>query len=144
MQRRRRSRQPGQAHHRPSDRHQKARAGGDLEKAAKELKLEVKKTEPAFARGTSLPGVGGGSAIDAAVFNAPVGSVSQAAAGDGGAIIAKIQARSQADMSQLPAEEGFIREALQRPLGQQVIAKRIEELRRAAKIELNTTLFQRS
>ena len=121
-----------------------SRAGGDLEKAAKELKLEVKKTEPAFARGTSLPGVGGGSAIDAAVFNAPVGSVSQAAAGDGGAIIAKIQARSQADMSQLPAEEGFIREALQRPLGQQVIAKRIEELRRAAKIELNTTLFQRS
>jgi peptidyl-prolyl cis-trans isomerase D len=84
--------------------------GGDLAKAAKDMGLEVK-TSPDVNRTAAIEGIGTASSIPDA-FTKPVGAIIGPVAVPGGRVVAKIVAKTPADVSELPAQTSTIREEL--------------------------------
>jgi peptidyl-prolyl cis-trans isomerase D len=84
--------------------------GGDLAKAAKEMGLEVKTTGD-LDRNANIEGVASVSSIPDA-FTKPVNSVIGPVSAGGGELVAKIVAKTPADMSLLPAQQTSIRDEL--------------------------------
>lgn len=85
--------------------------GGDLNKAAKEMGLEVK-TSADVNRTATIEGIGQvGSAIPDA-FTKPVGSIIGPFAVVGGRGVAKLAAKTAADMADFPAQSSTIRDEL--------------------------------
>ena len=90
---------------------EKSRAlGGDLQRAAKEIQLEAKKTE-LFTRDGSVPGVGAASLLSPA-FSVAIGSLQGPLAVGNDQIVYKVIERQAADMSRLEAESVGIRTGL--------------------------------
>jgi peptidyl-prolyl cis-trans isomerase D len=89
----------------------KARAmNGDLEKAGKEMGIEVK-TSPDVNRQGAIESVGSATALPEA-FTKPVGTLFGPVAVPGGRVVAKIAAKIPADLSELPAQTATIRDDL--------------------------------
>ncbi len=84
--------------------------GGDLEKAAKEMGLEVK-TSTDVDRAGAIEGVGSAASLSDA-FTKPEGALIGPAAVTGGQVVAKIVARIPANLSDLPAQNASIRDEL--------------------------------
>jgi len=84
--------------------------GGDRTKAAKEMGIEVK-TSPDVNRDAAIEGVGNASTIPDA-FTKPLGAILGPFAVVGGRGVAKVVARTPADLSGLPAQTASIREGL--------------------------------
>jgi peptidyl-prolyl cis-trans isomerase D len=84
--------------------------GGDLAKAAKDMGLEVK-TSPDVNRTAAIEGIGTASSIPDA-FTKPVGAIIGPVAVPGGRVVAKIVAKTPADVSELPAQTSTIRDEL--------------------------------
>lgn len=84
--------------------------GGDLDKAAKDMGLEVK-TSADVSRTTAIDGIGQAGTIPEA-FTKPVGAILGPFAVVGGRGIAKIVAKTPADLADLPAQTASIREEL--------------------------------
>ncbi len=91
---------------------EKAKAmGGDLEKAAKSMGLEVK-TSGDVDRNGSIEGLGTASYI-AEGFSRPDGSVyGPIGTPDGGTVVMKVISHTGADMAQLPAQRNAIRDEI--------------------------------
>jgi peptidyl-prolyl cis-trans isomerase D len=89
---------------------EKAKAmGGDLEKAAKSMGLEVK-TSAEFDRTGNVEGIGIASYVSEG-FNKPDGTVfGPMGTPDGGTIVAKVISHGGADLSQLAAQRSTIRD----------------------------------
>jgi peptidyl-prolyl cis-trans isomerase D len=84
--------------------------GGDLAKAAKEMGIEVK-TSPDVNRQAAIEGIGSASSLPDA-FTKPVGAVFGPVAVPGGKVVAKIVAKTPADLGELPAQSSTIRDEL--------------------------------
>jgi peptidyl-prolyl cis-trans isomerase D len=84
--------------------------GGDLTKAAKEMGVEVK-TSPDVNRNAAIEGIGNASTIPDA-FTKPLGALLGPFAVVGGRGVAKVVARTPADLSTLPAQSASIRDEL--------------------------------
>jgi peptidyl-prolyl cis-trans isomerase D len=84
--------------------------GGDLEKAAKVLKIDVKTSADVDRQG-AIESVGTASTIPD-VFSKPVGSLLGPLQVTGGQLVAKIVSKTPADMSQLPAQMASIRDEI--------------------------------
>jgi peptidyl-prolyl cis-trans isomerase D len=84
--------------------------GGDLEKAAKELGIEVK-TSTDVNRNGAIEGIGSASTLSDA-FIKPDGAVFGPIAVPGGRVVAKVLAKLPADLTLLPAQSSTIREEL--------------------------------
>jgi peptidyl-prolyl cis-trans isomerase D len=96
----------------------KAKAmGGDLEKAAKEMKLEVKTTDP-FMRSESVPGFGSANYVGPA-FSSPDGSIVGPVLMPEGTVVVKVVEHVQPDMSKLAAERSTIRDQIKSQKAQQ-------------------------
>jgi peptidyl-prolyl cis-trans isomerase D len=83
---------------------------GDLEKAGKEMGIEVK-TSPDVNRQGAIESVGSATALPEA-FTKPVGTLFGPVAVPGGRVVAKIVAKIPADLSELPAQTAAIRDDL--------------------------------
>ena len=83
---------------------------GDLEKAAKSMGIEVK-TSPDVDRQGAIESVGTASSLPDA-FSKPVGSILGPVQVSGGQVVAKIVAKSPANLSELPGQSASIREDL--------------------------------
>ncbi len=119
-----------------------AKAGGDLAKAAKELKVEVKKTEPAYTRGTALPGAGSAPELDQAAFGGAIGANSPALALPQAIVVLKVTSREEPNMAGLAKEEPAIRDTLRQPIAQELLRTKVEALMKAAKTEYNEALLK--
>jgi peptidyl-prolyl cis-trans isomerase D len=84
--------------------------GGDLEKAAKELKIDVKNSGDVDRQG-AIESVGTASTIPDA-FTKPVGTILGPQSVTGGQLVAKIVARTPASINELPAQLNAIRDEL--------------------------------
>lgn len=84
--------------------------GGDLEKAAKSMGIEVK-TPPAFDRQGAVEGLGQSSYV-AQAFAKPDGSVFGPVQMPDGRVVVKVLQHVPADMSQLPAQRTGLRDEL--------------------------------
>lgn len=84
--------------------------GGDLDKAAKEMGLEVK-TSPDVTRTTVIDGIGQASVLPDG-FTKPVGAVIGPFTVVGGRGLAKIVAKTPANLADLPAQTASIRDEL--------------------------------
>ncbi|HWF10014.1 MAG TPA: peptidyl-prolyl cis-trans isomerase [Bryobacteraceae bacterium] len=84
--------------------------GGDLAKAAKEMGIELK-TSPDVNRQAAIEGIGSASSLPDA-FTKPVGAVFGPVAVPGGRVVAKIVAKTPADLAELPAQSSTIRDEL--------------------------------
>ena len=91
---------------------EKAKAmGGDLEKAAKSMGLEVK-TSADFDRAGNVEGIGIASYVSEG-FTKPDGTIfGPVGTPDGGTIVAKVLSHSGADLSQLAAQRSTIRDEI--------------------------------
>ncbi len=90
---------------------EKAKAsGGDLEKAAKAMKLEVKTSEP-FTRDGSVPGLGAAATLRDA-FDAEAGQLLGPVAAGADYVVYKALERIPADSATPAEEQNFIRESL--------------------------------
>jgi peptidyl-prolyl cis-trans isomerase D len=83
---------------------------GDLEKAGKEMGIEVK-TSDDVNRSAAIEGVGSASSLPDA-FTKPDGSLVGPVSVPGGRVVAKIVAKVPADLAQLSAQSSTIREEL--------------------------------
>lgn len=119
-----------------------AKAGGDLAKAAKDLKIEVQKTQAPFTRGGFLQGVGGGPELDQAAFATPLASNSPVIATEQAAAVLHLQSRQQPDLSLLAKQEAQITAQLKQPLTEQIFREKIEALRHLAKTEYNEKVLK--
>ncbi len=100
---------------------QKAQAdGGDLAKAAKSMGLDVKETAD-LDRNGNIESVGALSTIPDALTK-PVDSIVGPVSAGGGQVVAKIVARTPADMALLPAQRASIRDELR----QQKVRDRVQ------------------
>jgi peptidyl-prolyl cis-trans isomerase D len=96
----------------------KAKAmGGDLEKAAKEMKFEVKTTD-AFMRSDSVPGFGSANYVGPA-FSSPDGSIVGPILMPDGTVVVKVVEHVEPDVSKLPAERATIRDQIKSQKAQQ-------------------------
>jgi peptidyl-prolyl cis-trans isomerase D len=84
--------------------------GGDLAKAGKEMGIDVK-TSPDVNRQGAIEGVGSASLLGDA-FTKPVGSLIGPISVPGGRVVAKVVAKTPADLSDLPAQTSSIRDEL--------------------------------
>jgi hypothetical protein len=84
--------------------------GGDLEKAAKAMKIDVKTSSDVDRQGT-IESVGTASTIPDA-FEKPVGTLIGPVAVPGGQLIAKVISKTPADMLALPLMSNSIRDEL--------------------------------
>jgi peptidyl-prolyl cis-trans isomerase D len=91
--------------------------GGDLEKAAKEMKLEVKTTD-AFMRADSVPGFGSANYV-AQAFSDPNGAIVGPILMPDGTVVAKVVEHVDPDMSKLPAQRTTIRDQIKSQKAQQ-------------------------
>jgi peptidyl-prolyl cis-trans isomerase D len=83
---------------------------GDFDKAAKELKIEVKTSTDVDRQG-AVEGVGTASTIPDA-FSKPVGAIIGPQSVSGGELVAKIVSKTPANMAELPAKMASIRDEL--------------------------------
>jgi len=81
--------------------------GGDLEKAGKEMKIEIKTSTDVDRQG-AIEGVGQATSLEAA-FSKPVGSLIGPVSVPGGQVVAKVISKTQADISGIPAQMESIR-----------------------------------
>ena len=88
----------------------KAKADGDLEKAAKSMGLEVK-TPDEFTRAGSIEKVGPASYV-AEGFTKPVGTILGPIATPDATVVAKVLAHVDPDMSKLPEQRASIRDEI--------------------------------
>lgn len=89
----------------------KAKAsGGDLRRAARELQLEVKVSEP-FTREGSVPGMGAASTV-ADAFKAAVGTVSGPSSSGADQIVYKLIERIPADMAAFEQDKKSLKESV--------------------------------
>jgi peptidyl-prolyl cis-trans isomerase D len=96
----------------------KAKAdGGDLEKAAKEMKLEVKTTEP-FIRGASVTGFGSANYVAQAFTNADGAIVGPILMPDG-TVVVKVVQHIAPDMSKATTDRAAIRDQIKSQKAQQ-------------------------
>jgi peptidyl-prolyl cis-trans isomerase D len=86
---------------------QKLKAGEDLAAVAKQLGAEVKTTSTEFSRGGAAEGIGAADQI-AATFDKKVGETAGPFAVVGGTYFTKVLSKTEADMSQLPAQHDQI------------------------------------
>lgn len=84
--------------------------GGDFDKAAKELKIDVKTSTDVDRQG-AVESVGTASTIPDA-FTKPVGSILGPQSVSGGQLVAKIVGKTPANMAELPAQMTSIRDEL--------------------------------
>src|ERR1019366_6654818 len=84
--------------------------GGDLQKAAKEMGIEVKTSTDVNRQG-AIESVGSASSLPEA-FAKPVGSLFGPVSVTGGRVVAKVLARLPADLNDLPAQTASIRDEL--------------------------------
>jgi hypothetical protein len=84
--------------------------GGDLEKAAKEMKIELKTSNDVDRQG-AIEAVGTASTIPGA-FDKPVGSIFGPQLVSGGEMVAKLIAKTPANIVDLPTQMNAIREDL--------------------------------
>lgn len=84
--------------------------GGDLEKAAKSLKIDLKTSQDVDRQG-AIESVGTASTIPDA-FTKPVGTILGPQNVSGGQLVAKIIAKTPADLSLLPGQSAGIRDEL--------------------------------
>jgi peptidyl-prolyl cis-trans isomerase D len=84
--------------------------GGDLDKAAKEMKVDIKTSEDVDRQG-AIEAVGTASTIPDA-FTKPVGSILGPQAISGGQLVAKIVSKTPANITELPAQMTAIRDEL--------------------------------
>ncbi|MFN7965626.1 MAG: peptidyl-prolyl cis-trans isomerase [Acidobacteriota bacterium] len=121
----------------------KAVAGGNLEAAAKSLKLEVRKA-PAFTRGQDLQDVGYDAKLEEALFEAGAGRLTAPLDGPRAVVVARMISRESADMSKLATEEATIRETLKAPRMQRLLQERVQALRKESEsaIWINPVLQQ--
>jgi len=84
--------------------------GGDLAKAGKELNIEVK-TSPDVNRNAAIEGVGSANLLGDA-FSKPEGALLGPVQVPGGRVVARIVAKTPADLSALPAQTAGIRDEL--------------------------------
>lgn len=91
--------------------------GGDLEKAGKEMGIEVK-TSTDVDRSGAIEGVGQATTF-ADAFTKPVGSLLGPVTVPGGQVVAKVISKTPADLSALPAQTASIREELKQQKAQQ-------------------------
>ncbi len=85
--------------------------GGDLNKAAKEMGLEVKTSADVNRTGT-IEGLGQAGSIIPEAFTKPVGSVIGPFAVVGGRGVAKVEAKTPADLAELASQTSTIRDEL--------------------------------
>jgi hypothetical protein len=91
--------------------------GGDLEKAAKEMKFEVKTTD-AFMRADSVPGFGSANYV-AQAFSDPNGAIVGPILMPDGTVVAKVVEHVDPDMSKLAAQRTTIRDQIKSQKAQQ-------------------------
>lgn len=84
--------------------------GGDLDKAAKEMGIEVKTSTDVNRQG-AIESVGSASSLPDA-FTKPVGALFGPIAVTGGRVVAKVVAKLPADLTELPAQTASIRDEL--------------------------------
>jgi peptidyl-prolyl cis-trans isomerase D len=91
--------------------YEKAKAGGDLGKAAKAMGLDAK-TSDEFTRGGAVEGVGSATYFTPG-FTQPDGSIiGPVALPDGVWVVAKVLAHTPADMSKLPEQRAALRDEI--------------------------------
>jgi peptidyl-prolyl cis-trans isomerase D len=95
---------------------EKARAAGDLKAVAKEFGAEVRTTQD-FARNGAADGIGSASLLTEA-FEKPEGSIIGPVPVGNQRFIARVVAKTPADMSQLAAQRDQIRQTLRQEKGQ--------------------------
>jgi hypothetical protein len=84
--------------------------GGDLEKAGKEMGIEIK-TSPDVDRQGAIEGVGSASSLPDA-FSKPENTLFGPISVPGGRVVAKTVAKMPADLTQLPSQSTSIRDEL--------------------------------
>ncbi len=84
--------------------------GGDLDKAAKEMKIDVKTSEDVDRQG-AIESVGTASTVPDA-FTKPVGTILGPQTISGGQLVAKVISKSPASITELPAQMTAIRDEL--------------------------------
>jgi peptidyl-prolyl cis-trans isomerase D len=84
--------------------------GGDIEKAAKELKIDLKTSTDVDRQG-AVESVGTASTIPDA-FSKPVGAIIGPQSVSGGQLVAKIVSKTPANLAELPAQMASIRDEL--------------------------------
>jgi len=84
--------------------------GGDLQKAGKEMGIEIK-TSPDVNRQGAIEGIGSASSLPDA-FSKPANALFGPVAVPGGRVVAKIVAKLPADLTELPAQTASIRDEL--------------------------------
>ena len=94
--------------------------GGDLDKAGKELGIEIKTSTDVNRQG-AIEGVGQATSLPES-FTKPVGTVFGPVAVPGGQVVAKVVANIPADVAGLPAQ----RETINNDLKQQMVRDRTE------------------
>jgi hypothetical protein len=106
---------------------EKIRAGADMEKVAKEYKLEV--SSPAeFGRTDSVEGLGQANSVKEA-FTAPVGTVIGPVDVLNKQVIYKVAGRTAADLSALAAEKETIRSTLRQTKAQERLSLFMDSVR---------------
>ncbi len=114
--------------------------GGDLEKAAKELKVEVK-TTPDVDRQGAIEGVGSASTLPDAFAKQP-GAVFGPISVTGGRFIGKIVSKTPADMSELAAQTKAIRDDLRQQRARDRAQLFQEGLKDRLKADGKLTIYQ--
>jgi len=114
--------------------------GGDLSKAAKELKIEVK-TSDAVTREGSIPGLGGAATI-ADAFTAPVHSIIGPLPEGADYVVCKIVERTDPDMNLFAAGSQQLRETMVGNRQNEVFEIFRDELRRRLEKEGKVKIYQ--
>lgn len=124
---------------------QKASAGGDLAKVAKEMGLEVKTTQE-FTRDGAADGIGPASMLGPA-FTQPVGSVFGPVALQNDRFVCKIEARIPADMTKLDASRPEVLAALRQRKARERMDLFMDSVRaaleREGKLKVNNEVMNR-
>jgi len=114
-----------------------AKSRGDLARAAKRLKIELRKTDPAFVRGQELPEVGKDPAVEEAAFSVEPGQVSDPIDAARAEVVLRVISREEPDWDKLPREADEIRGALVSPRAQRLVEQKIQALRESADVRFN-------
>jgi len=123
----------------------KAKAAGDLKKAAKEMGLDVKSPD-AFTRNGAVEGVGSASTFDEA-FTKPVNSLVGPYPAQGSMVVAQVLEHIDANMAEFPTQRDSIRTELTNLRAREReeifaagLRKRLEDQK---KIQINKDVLQR-
>jgi peptidyl-prolyl cis-trans isomerase D len=120
-------------------------AGGDLQKAAKEMGLEVKTTQ-AFGPDGAADGIGPASQLTPA-FDQPVGTLFGPILIDGKNFVCKLVEKAPADMAAFEAQKADIQESIKQRKGREQMELFVDSVRSAlirdGKIKIHQQVFDR-